>query len=1170
MVSNRLSRMNTSKPVAKIILNYMVVLVMTEDWLTLCTRFRAVMILLLSKYDNADVISSKRLLLPDEDDNCADILFKEKNEFTEYEDTEFPVSGQVMDSPFYVFFQKVYTDVFDNYYLVPESNQHTCNPYVHIAFAKYLLKHYMPYVPLWSALMSKLKPVASNTIRYSNSNAESWFKIVKHDVLNEKKNLKAGRFIDIVKLPKKDKSLRQAKVVEISPEREYTQKSSKDEHMEIDNMESKETWRRRGKKKVRSTYFSSTPVAIKNLFTAAEKVSFGNRASAASTTEDNDSGMPSKEKIPRIDEKATTTSCGKSTCVDERKLINANPSAGTNDEVLIARIKRFIIRRDRTQIQNKLNANPSTVFTTRLSRCMGTILVCGQHDIGSNWILCKLCRRWVHFSCLKITAEEEQRMSVDSFEFVCLMCNCITPWQRYYTTNVDLDDIETQMFITSYKQQLIDIWLRKDTYLAERFTKLKPELRKEHLKWHYVSESFTYTTVRSISLYLKLLIPECDDAMFRCYVLLPSICESIFYKVSGYKLCETDLATLHKEHYERTPSEEMVLPGLQSSIQSVDTSGSEYAGETNDCQNVFLCQDPFKESDFVNETKHRLNYMTIPIRVDTVNHEPQANAKEFTSLSHLPHKEILSSSQCLDEFDFLLECKGILRQIGVKRKDLHSREEAMYQIHRNTMGKMSKLKKALENEKENYLIRNQMQIKVFMAEDKSFALSIYKRGPRTYRYLQEFFALPSIRTMKDMLSKIPFETGINSLVLAHISSEIEKMEPLNRYISLSFDEMYLSSGVYYDPFQDQITGYEDLGHLGRKKLQANHTLVFMIRGLRRSYKQVVNYYLTNNCVGAAELKSIIIETIPQLHKIGFKVVCTVCDQRATNRSALKALSEQTRSDCDYQFFVNGGIVSIIYDVSHLLKNTSNVLIRCKLLFANNKCAKMENIEGAFHHDQRTRTYKILKKLHQEHFNFQDSYNKMKVGVAAKQLSESMVLAIETFQSVGLMSDESLFIAEFCHQMDELFDSLNGSSATTSEVKKYRCALSSNSIDLKTNKAVTNEYYFIKGWTTTIKSMIYIWQTLSRNGFKYLAPRAFNQDRVENLFSQIRQHGKSNINPTCHHFIATLKTVIVNALGKQFIRGSNCEDDGCTPITGLAHLLHNSYDSKPNADDETNN
>lgn len=78
---------------------------------------------------------------------------------------------------------------------------------------------------------------------------------------------------------------------------------------------------------------------------------------------------------------------------------------------------------------------------------------------------------------------------------------------------------------------------------------------------------------------------------------------------------------------------------------------------------------------------------------------------------------------------------------------------------------------------------------------------MYKRGPRTY-------------VQKDMLSKFPFETGINSLVLTHLTSEVEKIDPLDRYVSLSFDKMCLNSGLYYDPVKDQITGYEDLGHLG--------------------------------------------------------------------------------------------------------------------------------------------------------------------------------------------------------------------------------------------------------------------------------------------------------------------------------------------------------------------
>ncbi|KAF2883477.1 hypothetical protein ILUMI_22694, partial [Ignelater luminosus] len=41
------------------------------------------------------------------------------------------------------------------------------------------------------------------------------------------------------------------------------------------------------------------------------------------------------------------------------------------------------------------------------------------------------------------------------------------------------------------------------------------------------------------------------------------------------------LPPIHGSQPERTPSEEMVLPGSQRSIQYIGTSGSEYAGETS-------------------------------------------------------------------------------------------------------------------------------------------------------------------------------------------------------------------------------------------------------------------------------------------------------------------------------------------------------------------------------------------------------------------------------------------------------------------------------------------------------------------------------------------------------------------------------------------------------------
>jgi hypothetical protein len=70
----------------------------------------------------------------------------------------------------------------------------------------------------------------------------------------------------------------------------------------------------------------------------------------------------------------------------------------------------------------------------------------------------------------------------------------------------------------------------------------------------------------------------------------------------------------------------------------------------------------------------------------------------------------------------------------------------------------------------------------------------------------------------------------------------------------------------------------------------------------------------------------------------------------------------------------------------------------------------------------------------------------------------------------------------------------------------------------------------------------LWQNLKEMGLQYLSLRNLNQDPVENLFYQIRQH-----NPPCHKFVAALKTVVVNNFGSPLSRGSNCKQDNCKSL-----------------------
>ena len=61
----------------------------------------------------------------------------------------------------------------------------------------------------------------------------------------------------------------------------------------------------------------------------------------------------------------------------------------------------------------------------------------------------------------------------------------------------------------------------------------------------------------------------------------------------------------------------------------------------------------------------------------------------------------------------------------------------------------------------------------------------------------------------------------------------------------------------------------------------------------------------------------------------------------------------------------------------------------------------------------------------------------------------------------------------------------------------------------------------------------------------------NQDSIENLFCQI-----ANSNPTCHQFLAVLKTVILNNFVAPVSKSANCENDNCDNLNNFRKFLDN--------------
>ncbi|KAJ8911783.1 hypothetical protein NQ315_008836 [Exocentrus adspersus] len=477
-----------------------------------------------------------------------------------------------------------------------------------------------------------------------------------------------------------------------------------------------------------------------------------------------------------------------------------------------------------------------------------------------------------------------------------------------------------------------------------------------------------------------------------------------------------------------------------------------------------ICEDHFDNKSFMNEGKNRLVPKSVPICADSLNinntNECKANASNNVNINSV---EILSDN--LTEVNKSNDITEIPSSSAASSPSCCNVENLTIEPHNDSNIAIPGPSTASDHSYSDN-VKNDNNFDFLLHTDKTGLLN--EMGLKKIR----------IKSQRKFYQKI------------------NNMSEADRCCSLIFDEMSLSPSFYYDANNQLIYGYEDLGHLGRINKQANHALVFMVRGLRKTWKQVVAYYFTSGTISAQALKQIIVHLISELQNIGLKVFSTVCDQ--------------------------------------------------------------------------------------------DSYMKMKVKVAAQQLSHSVAACIETWVAFKDLPSEAAFTAEFCHLIDSLFDSLNSSNLYSDDGKKYRCALTEESphvefwseilqqmrnwqlIDISSGQNVTNQYSFIKGWQTTIKSVIFLWNQLKNiDSFTFLCLRNLNQDPVENLFGVIRQHGVCNNNPTCHQFVAALKTTVLNNLSSPNKLNSNCLDDSCTPLANIKTLLaYDDHSDKENKDPST--
>ncbi|KAJ8915390.1 hypothetical protein NQ315_008277 [Exocentrus adspersus] len=201
--------------------------------------------------------------------------------------------------------------------------------------------------------------------------------------------------------------------------------------------------------------------------------------------------------------------------------------------------------------------------------------------------------------------------------------------------------------------------------------------------------------------------------------------------------------------------------------------------------------------------------------------------------------------------------------------------------------------------------------------------------------------------------------------------------------------------------------------------------------------------------------------------------------------------------------------------------------------------------------------------------YKEKLKKMKVKHAAQVFSHrvSSTMQWTAKHGFGRLGTSSLDTANFISFMDQVFDSINGSTYKANHGKILRCAVKKNSSHMQFWEKAIKVFQSMKfitargetappsvnNWIKTLRGFRYIWRKLCGR-FKYLCPRNINQDPIENFFGCIRSHGVRNINPTCYSFIGSYKTPIINNFSSSHSPCANCENYDGSILNSLQSLL----------------
>lgn len=440
---------------------------------------------------------------------------------------------------------------------------------------------------------------------------------------------------------------------------------------------------------------------------------------------------------------------------------------------------------------------------------------------------------------------------------------------------------------------------------------------------------------------------------------------------------------------------------------------------------------------------------------------------------------------------------------------------------------------------------------------KKLSLMIYFLSPSAYQLLQNLFELPTHATLLKMTRTWPSRPGIDAQYFVVLRAKIAQLPEIARNCTICIDEMSLKTHLYYNRSLGEIIGLEDYG-TERVNHIAKYALVVMAHGIAYDWRHVVGYVFTEKPCSAGKVCELLLEVVRMLLHVGIKPHALTTDQGANFCGLAKVLHVTAKNPT---FTLAGQQMCYMWDSPHLIKSVRNNFLKYEFHFGEvneQNVAKWSVVERFYKRDVE-RIYRLAPKLTSAHIN-PTSKEKMRVKYAVQVLSHTVSCALYTDYS--LIQEEKQEVvrntAEFLEKWDDIFDFFN--SSCMHDIKKCKKGFKGTEGQLKfledskkfiksirikcayTGRNVTKIVRCLNGWLTNIESLLRLWKSLQKEGFKYILTRRITQDCIEHFFSYIRRQGGNDRNPTPIQFSRAFKKIYGIHFLKN-VKNANCEDQG---------------------------